>query len=108
MAGKMNKLIVGGAVAVAAVAGGLAWFLNKKEKENSWDDNMEDFDDELESKEEDDTPVTREYVTIPKEPPHQEEETVSEEETAENESTEAETAAEEAAPEEETVSEETE
>ena len=93
MAGKINKLLVGGVVAAAAVAGGLAWFLNKKEKDNSWDDDMTDFDDDLTENEEDDTPVSREYVTIPKEPPHQEDavaEEMTEEETTEEETTEAE------------------
>lgn len=92
MAGKINKLLLGGAVAAAAVAGGLAWFLNKKEKDNSWDNDMEDFDDDLTENEEEDTPVTREYVTIPKEHPHQEEaaaQETSEEETSEEETEEA-------------------
>lgn len=77
MAGKLSKVLLGGAVIGAAVAGGLAYFLTKKEKENSWDEDLEDFDDNLTSEDEDDTeddtPVTREYVTIPTEHSHPEE-----------------------------------
>lgn len=68
MAGKLNKILLGGAVIGAALAGGAAYFLTKKEKEASTD---EDFT--AEEATEGDTPITREYVTIPKERPCQEE-----------------------------------
>ncbi len=70
MAGKFSKVFVGAAIAGAAVAGGLAYFLKKKEKENSLDEDLENFDDHMtsepeEEEEEEDSPISREYVTIP-------------------------------------------
>lgn len=68
MAGKFSKIFVGTAIAGAAVAGGLAYFLKKKEKENSLNEDLENFDDHMNSEpeeEEEDSPISREYVTIP-------------------------------------------
>lgn len=73
MAAKWKKILLGTTLAGAAVAGGLAYFLSRKEKENSWEDDLEDFDDNLNFHEDDDeegedaAPVSREYVTIPTE-----------------------------------------
>ena len=47
MAAKWKKILLGTTLAGAAVAGGLAYFLSRKEKENSWEDDLEDFDDNL-------------------------------------------------------------
>ena len=66
---KLGKILLGSALAGAA-AGALTYFLKKKGKNSSWDDeDLEDFDDNLtdhkaEDEEDDDTPISREYVTI--------------------------------------------
>ena len=66
---KLGKILLGSALAGAA-AGALTYFLKKKGENSSWDDeDLEDFDDNLtdhkaEDEEDDDTPISREYVTI--------------------------------------------
>ena len=66
---KLGKILLGSALA-GAVAGALTYFLKKKGENSSWDDeDLEDFDDNLtdhkaEDEEDDDTPISREYVTI--------------------------------------------
>ena len=66
---KLGKILLGSALAGAAV-GALTYFLKKKGENSSWDDeDLEDFDDNLndhkaEDEEDDDTPISREYVTI--------------------------------------------
>lgn len=65
---KLGKILLGSALAGAA-AGALTYFLKKKGKNSSWDDeDLEDFDDNLTDHkaedEDDDTPISREYVTI--------------------------------------------
>ena len=66
---KLGKILLGSALAGAAV-GALTYFLKKKGENSSWDDeDLEDFDDNLndhkaENEEDDDTPISREYVTI--------------------------------------------
>ena len=66
---KLGKILLGSALAGVAV-GVLTYFLKKKGENSSWDDeDLEDFDDNLtdhkaEDEEDDDTPISREYVTI--------------------------------------------
>ncbi|MDY3917733.1 MAG: hypothetical protein SOZ59_01875 [Candidatus Limivivens sp.] len=70
MAKKFGKILIGSAAA-AAVAAGFAYFMKKKEKECSWNENMEDFEDGLDEDDfSEDTDsqsegtVSREYVTL--------------------------------------------
>ena len=75
---KLGKLLLGSALAGAAIAT-LTYFLKKKGQDSSWDDeDLEDFDDNLtdhkaEDEEDDDTPISREYVTIHTDHSHAEE-----------------------------------
>ena len=117
---KLGKLLLGSALAGAAIAT-LTYFLKKKGQDSSWDDeDLEDFDDNLtdhkaEDEEDDDTPISREYVTIHTDHSHaaeagegnesfenEKENDVPEEDTPEKETKETE-APEETAPAEEEV-----
>ena len=76
---KLGKLLLGSALAGAAI-GTLTYFLKKKGQDSSWDDeDLEDFDDNLtdhkteDDEDDDDTPVSREYVTIHTDHSHAEE-----------------------------------
>lgn len=76
---KLGKLLLGSALAGAAI-GTLTYFLKKKGQDSSWDDeDLEDFDDNLtdhkteDDEDDDDTPVPREYVTIHTDHSHAEE-----------------------------------
>ena len=138
---KLGKILLGSALAGAA-AGALTYFLKKKGENSSWDDeDLEDFDDNLtdhkaEDEEDDDTPISREYVTIhtdhshaaeagegsesfenekendipeedtPAKEPEEAEETEAPEETAPAEEAEENAPAEEEAPEEDSPAEE--
>ena len=62
---KLGKLLLGSALAGAAI-GTLTYFLKKKGQDSSWDDeDLEDFDDNLtdhkteDDEDDDDTPVSR-------------------------------------------------
>lgn len=71
MAKNVGKFLLGTAVVGIAIAGGIAYLNKCKETDDTWDDDFEDFDDDFEEDLDDDDSnqtVTREYVTIPKEP----------------------------------------
>ena len=76
---KLGKILLGSALAGAAI-GTLTYFLKKKGLDSSWDDgDLEDFDDNLadhkteDDEDNDNTPVSREYVTIHTDHSHAEE-----------------------------------
>ncbi|MDO5425619.1 MAG: hypothetical protein Q4F41_18050 [Eubacteriales bacterium] len=71
MSKKFGKILIGGAAVAAAAAAGFAYFVKKKEKECSWNENMEDFEDGFDEEDSDeeagspaDANVSREYVTL--------------------------------------------
>lgn len=75
MAKNLGKFLLGAAIAGAAIAGGIAYFNKCNQTDDTWEDDFDDFEDDLEEDLEEDLdeneesdPVTREYVTIPKDP----------------------------------------
>lgn len=75
MSKKLSKLLFTTALAGAAIAGGVAYLNKCKNTNDSMDEEFDDFEDDFDMDEltEEHTPSSREYVTIPKEGPSEEE-----------------------------------